>query len=434
MLNAGFAHYHLQFVVLPPLIADAVLRLITGRGPSIRVGGWLGLLCAAQLFIGEEILTYTALACLILATVVAASRPHEVPKRARAAATGLAAAVTVFLLVGGRALWVQFAGPLTEHAKLGTSRVTPPSWFFTPSAALAFHTRASAAVTPPLVHPRAEDLVYLGWPLIVVLVIAAVAFRRDVRVRAAAVTWVVLDLCALGGGNLTVGGFTWPGRLLPWHWLQGLPGLAQVLPGRFSLLADGAAAVVLAFSLDRARAAMSRSEDSPGWPRGILTGVALLAVLPLMPLPYQATAVPQVPVGWQATSARLQLPPDAPVLVLPFPSDSYSQALRWQADTSWPESMIGGYFLGPSATGQPVFYFSNHNEETDVARYLNALWKGQQPRGPSIKEIHAVFGYWRPAAIVVVASPQSPAVHVLTQLFGRPTSHVGEVFSWRLLR
>jgi len=431
MLNAGFAHYHLEFVVLPPLIIDAVLRLVTGRGRSVRVGAWLGLLVAAQLFTGEEILVYTALASLILTTAIAASRPREVPKRLRPAATGLAVAVAVFLLVDGRALWVQFLGPLAEHSKLGGSPVTPPSWFVTPSAALLFHTMASAAVTPPLVHPKAEDLVYLGFPLIIALVIAAVAFRRDAHVRAAAVAWLVLELFALGGGNLTVHGLSWPGWLLPWHWLQGLPGLAQVLPGRFSLLADGAAAAVLAFSLDRARAAVPRAEGRPRWPRAILSGVALLVVLPLMPLPYQASEVPPVPAGWQATFTGLRLPGNAPVLVLPFPSDSESQVLRWQADTGWPQSMIGGYFLGPNASGQAVFYFSNHNEQTDVARYLNALWKGQDAHGPSVREIRAVFAYWHPAAIVVVASPWSPAVRVLTRLFGRPASHAGDVFSWR---
>jgi hypothetical protein len=432
LLNAGGSHYHLQFAVLPPLIIDAVLRLITGRRRSIWVGGWLGLLAAAQLLTGEEILVYTAVACLILTTVVAASRPREVPKRVRSAATGLAVALAVFLLAAGRALWVQFFGPLAEHGKLGVSRVLDPSFFVTPSAELLFHTRASAAVTPPVVNARTEDLSYLGWPLICVLVIAAVVFRRDARVRAVAVAWAVMELFALGGGNMTLGSFSLSGRLLPWHWLQGLPGLAQVLPWRFSILADGAAAAVLAFSLDRARAAVSQAEGSPRWRRGILTGVALLAVLPLVPLPYQSEAVPQVPAGWQATATRLQLPPDAPVLILPFPSDSYSQAMRWQADTGWPESMIGGYFLGPNATGQGVFYFSNHNEQTHVAHYLNSLWKGQNRRsGPSIKELRAVFGYWRPAAIVVVTA-RPPIVRVLTQLFGRPTSHVGEVLSWRL--
>ena len=59
---------------------------------------------------------------------------------------------------------------------------------------------------------------YLGWPLILVLVIAAVVFWRDIRVRTAAVIWAVLELCALGGGSLPIGGHVrWPGRLLPWH-------------------------------------------------------------------------------------------------------------------------------------------------------------------------------------------------------------------------
>ena len=124
--------------------------------------------------------------------------------------------------------------------------------------------------------------------------------------------WAVLELCALGGGSLRIGDFRWPGRLLPWHWVQGLPGLAQVLPWRFAILADGAAAALLVFALDRALAACRTPRDASsrpgwrGWPgreaaRGILTGVALLAVLPLVPLPYQAAAVPQVPAGWQAT-------------------------------------------------------------------------------------------------------------------------------------
>jgi hypothetical protein len=440
LINAGFAHYHLQFAVLPPLIIDAVLRLITGRGHGVRGGVWLGLLCAAQLFIGEELFVYTALACLVLAVAAALSRPEAVPRQARAAVTGLAAAVAVFLLVDGWALWTQFAGPLAEHSRLAASATTNPAWFVTPSASLLFHTHASAAATPSIAHPTAEDLTYQGWPLIVVLVIAAVVFWRDVRVRAAAVTWVVLDLFALGGGNLHVGGFTWPGRLLPWHWLQGFPGLAQVLPWRFAILADAAAAAVLAFSLDRALAAVPRAEGWRGWrawrgwPRGALTGVALLAVLPLIPLPYQTASVPQVPAGWQATFTTLRLASDAPVLVLPFPSGGQPEVLRWQADTGWPSAMIGGYFIGPGPTGQAAFFFSNRSPETEVASYLDELWQGRHPRSPSDKELHAVFGYWRPAAIVVVAGQQSPAIRVLTQLFGRPTYHIGTVFSWRLRR
>ena len=284
LVASGAGHYHLQFAVLPPLIIDAALRLLTGRSRAVRGGVWLGLLCAAQLFTGEELLVYTVVAAVILAATVAVSHPRAVPARTRGAASGLAVAVLVFLLVDGYALWVQFAGPLTEHSKLGGSLTGNLSWFVTPSAALWFHTTASAAEAASQ-QLAAEYVSYLGWPLIGMLVVCAVVFWRDVRVRAAAVTCAVLELCALGGGSLRVGGgVTWPGRLLPWHWLQGLPGLAQVLPWRFSILADGAAAAVLAFALDRAWTAVSRARDGGGqpdwpgwagwWPRAAFTAVA----------------------------------------------------------------------------------------------------------------------------------------------------------------
>ena len=432
LANAGIGHYHLQFAVLPPLILDAVARLVTGRGNSLRGGVWLGLLCAAQLFTGEELLVYTALAGLIVTVTVAVSRPGEVPRRARGAVTGLAVAAAVFLLVGGHALWVQFAGPLAEHSKFAGSLVGRPSWFVTPSASLLFHSRASAAAAAAQLVPS-EYLAYLGWPLIGVLVIAAVVFWRDLRVRAAAVTWAVLELCVLGGGNVPVGGgFRWPGRLLPWHWLESLPGLAQVLPWRFAILADGAAAAVLAFALDRARARVPQAGGWRGWPRGALAVMALLAVLPLLPLPYQAAPVPQAPAGWQATFARLRLAPDAPVLVLPFPSGWHPEVLRWQAATGQPGSLIGGYFLGPSASGRAVFYFENHSQQTDVASYLNGLWQGQHPPGPSGAEVRAVIRSWGTAAVVVVTSQPSLIVRILTRLLGRPTFHIGAVLSWQL--
>ena len=131
LVASGAGHYHLQFAVLPPLIIDAALRLLTGRSRAVRGGVWLGLLCAAQLFTGEELLVYTVVAAVILAAAVAVSRPRAVPARTRGAASGLAIAVQVFLLVNGYALWVQFAGPLTEHSKLGGSLTGNLSWFVT---------------------------------------------------------------------------------------------------------------------------------------------------------------------------------------------------------------------------------------------------------------------------------------------------------------
>jgi hypothetical protein len=67
LANSGLGHYNFQFAVLPPLIIDAMLRIVTGRGNAVRTGAWMGVLVAAQLFIGEELLVDTAVAGLALA-------------------------------------------------------------------------------------------------------------------------------------------------------------------------------------------------------------------------------------------------------------------------------------------------------------------------------------------------------------------------------
>ena len=122
------------------------------------------------------------------------------------------------------------------------------------------------------------------------------------------------------------------------------------------------------------------------------------------------------------------------MLVLPFPNGWDPQVLRWQADTGQPGSLIGGYFIGPGPTGQAVFYFQNHTQQTEVAGYLNGLWQGRHPPRLPDAELRAVLRSWRTAAIVAVTSPQSPLVPVLTRFFGRPTFHIGTVLSWRLRR
>ena len=70
LMTAGLSHYHLQFAVLPPLIVDALLRLVTGRGSAVKNGIWLGVLMAAQIFTGEELLVITAVAGGVLAGLV----------------------------------------------------------------------------------------------------------------------------------------------------------------------------------------------------------------------------------------------------------------------------------------------------------------------------------------------------------------------------
>jgi hypothetical protein len=435
LVTSSIGHFQLQFAVLPPLLIHFLLRILAGRGSAVWAGLWLGLLAAAQVYIGEELLADTALTGAIMLVVLALSRPRAVVPaiRARGVAMlgGLGAAAAAVAVACGYPLWVQFHGPLTEHGSPWAVSTfhSYPYGFVTPSGSLLFHTGGSVATVAAYPEPQPEYLAYLGWPLLIVAVAAAIACWRDVRVRLAAVTFVVLELFSLGSEPVRIAGIRIPAGLLPWHWLGSNAVLANVLPDRFSILADGAVAVLLAFALDRVR----------GWARapgagraGLLganaaTAVAVLAVIPLVPLPLQVAAATPAPDGWQAAFAQLKLPAGAHVLVLP----DLRYGLAWQADTGQPTSMVGGGdFIDPGPGGKATSYIY---ERLQTAKYLTSLWQGQPAgRAPSQAQIRQDLAYWQLAAIVTTTSPDSPLARFLDTQFGSPAVHAGDVLGWRL--
>ena len=359
LVAASTGHYHLQFAVLPPLLIHLLLRLVTGRGRPVRTGAGLGLLAAAQLLIAEELLAMTVLAGVIIVVTLAVCWPGAVRERVAASAAGLATAAVVLVV-----LWRTHCGcsstarwPSTAARSRPARSMPTRGMFVTPSGELLLHTQASAAAAASYPARLPEYLAYLGWPLLVVLAVAAILGWRRPQARVAAVTFAVLEICSLGGQH------AW----LPWHWLARLPVLSEMLPNRFALLADGAAAALLAFGLDQARA-MARDRGWPAWLPGV---VAVLAVLPLIPLPLPVTTAAPVPAGWQAAFSGLRLAPGAPVLVVPVPYEEAPQALRWQADTGQPGSLIGGWFIGPDATGHAALYGGGQVKR--AGKHLNAL-------------------------------------------------------------
>ena len=417
-------HPHLQFAVLPPLIIDALLRIVTGRGSPLRTGAWLALLTAAQFFISQELLAETVLAAVVILAALAAGQPRAVPGRLGAAARGLGIAAGTALLICGYPLWVQFRGPLASHGSAwppADFRNHPGDFVTAPSAMLLHGHIAAHALTA---HPwgSGEDGAYLGWPLLLLLVAAAIWFWRDPRVRVMAVTLAVLQMFSLGVRTVAFPGFSYPAQLLPWHWVGVLPVLGDVLPNRFSILADGAAAAVLAFAVELALRAPPQGRR---WWRPAVTAVAALAIVPLIPRPIQTGALPPVPSGWQTALATLRLPPMARVLDLPVLS---AQAMEWQAQTGAPISLIGGYCIAPSRSGKAERCRSVSKSAT---AYLNSPPAGPLPAGPSAR-IKADLRYWRPAAVIAVTGRSSRMKVFLARLFGRPAVEVGRVVAWRL--
>ncbi len=428
LLASAIGHYHLEFAVLPPLMIDAMLRIVTGRGHAVRNGAWLGLLAAAQFFIGEELLVDTVLAAGVVLVVLIVMTPRAVAGKAGRSLAGLAVAGGVALVICSYALWVQFHGPLAEHGSPWKSSHfrNRAAAFVTPAGNMLLHTSKGAAAVAQ--HPGyvPEYVAYLGYPLLVVLIVAAVRYWRDLRVRLAAVACAVLEILSLGVKQV-VGGYTVPPVLLPWHWLAHLPVLSQMLPDRLSLLADGLAAVVLAVSLHLALSAAQQ----PRWRRqGIPVAIAVIAVLPLIPLPLQTTQVAGVPAGYQAAFTRLALPRDARVLVLPLPYGHISQPLRWYAETGYPGSMNGGYFIGPNRKGKAMSY--GGRESQTIARSIDALWHpSSQAKSPTAAQMRGYVARWRPAAVVAVTRRTSRLGRLLTTVFGPASFATGRVLVWR---
>jgi len=470
LIQSAQGHYDLQFAVLPPLIVSAILRLATGRcgtgrRAAARCGAWLGVLVTGQVFITEELLFDSILAALILLAVLAAARPRAVREalavRARDLLAGACAAVAVVAVIAGYPLWEQFFGPIRQHG----SPFTPDyykndlSGFIQPSSSMLLHTHDSAAFAATFQGQGPEYLGYLGWPMLIVLAAVAVLWWRVLAVRAAAVTFAVLELFSLGG-TLLAGGHEHAWLKLPWYWVQTLPVTGSVIPDRFSILADGVAAALFAFGLDLARARWWTSRGSatqrpatqgpatqgPASRRPVarwaVAAAALIAIAPIVPRPLPAGTDPSVPAGWTAAFAGLRLPAGAHVLVVPVPELTFTEPLRWQADSGVPSSMFGGYFMGPARDGQAA---TDGAGLPAAGEYLNRLWElaagnradvaaARRARPPhvTIAQMRTQLAAWHPAAVVAVATENSALGRYLTGLLGRPTISAGGVIAWRL--
>jgi hypothetical protein len=434
LVQSAIGHYDLQFMVLPPLIADVALRTCLGRVRPVRGGVLLGLLVAGQFFINSEILLTTVFATALILVVLAICRPRAVRAVLRPASAGVAIAVAAMLLLTGRALWVQFEGPLTEHgsAFLFDFYKNDVLGFVTPSRMLLFHTAASAAAAARYQGGPPEYLAYLGVPLILVLAVTAAVGWRQLRVRALAVCLVVLVVLSLGAHPL-IDGTVQQGVTLPWRWVGQLPLVGAVLPDRLSLVADGAAAALTAFAVDMTWSLVRRK--AAGWGRTLASAAAVvpvLAVLPLVPLPLPAVSTVGLPAGWDAAFATLRLPPGARVLTVPVPTATLTDALRWQADSGAQISLSGGYFQGPATNGHA---YVEGNGLPPLAYYLDSLWTGSQPgTPPTAAQARATLAAWDPAAVVAVAGRHPALASYLTRILGRPSVTRGSVLVWRMRR
>lgn len=430
LLQSSMGHYDLQFAVLPPLIGSAALRLVTRttKRSVPRTGLWLGALATAQIFIGEELLFDSAVAVLIALVVLGLSRPRAVVPALRAAWRGIYAAAALFAVLAGYPLWTQFFGPLRAS---GSPFI--PDWFkndleglVQPSSQEWLHTSSSAAFAAGSQAQLPEYLAYLGWPMLIAMAAFTVVFWRVLAIRVTAVVYVLVTLFSLGG-TLLAGGHEHSWFKLPWYWVQTLPITGSVIPDRFSIVADVAAGALLAFGL----AEWARRRSS--W---LVLAVGIIAVIPLIPKPLPTSTVAALPSGWRSAFSQLHLPSSASVLMVPIPTATFTEPMRWQTETGEPSSVVGGYFMGPAWNGH---VYIDGNGLSNDEQYLNQLWSqssgestGSQPVSvkPDAAEIRTQIAELDPGAVVAVTTEGTELGHFLVSVLGKPTVITGDVLAW----
>jgi hypothetical protein len=425
MAHAAIGHLDLVCTPLPPLIAGAALDLLTGRGRASTAGVRLGVLAAGQVLITEELLYDTALALVLVAVVLGLSRPRAALRRVGPVAGGLLAAVGSAAVLVGYPLYVQFAGPLTQHGSPFTvSYFTADlTGLVVPSARTLVHTGGSAALAAGYRGGPPEYLSYLGGPLLLTVLVAAVVWWRQLTIRTAALLTAALVLLSLGARLYVDNHDT--GVPLPWALLAHLPLGGDILPARFGLLAPLPAAAVLAAVLE----ALRRRTRSRRKATVAAAAVALVAAGPLVPALIPTSEVPATPPAVAAAMARIGS--GATVLFVPVPSGTETVPLRWQVGSGLRFRIVGGYFIGPAPGGQAYVDGPGPGPLARLILGVESTGRVLRPSPAGRDLLRADLHRLGVTDLVLGPAPHQRAVRrELVLLFGRADRAVGAVALW----
>ncbi|OBJ58509.1 hypothetical protein [Mycobacterium asiaticum] len=419
-------HLNLATAWVPPLFLLALDDLLnTRRRPPWQSGVALGILSAAQLYITEEMLAASVLAAAVFVGVMALVHRDG---RTRQAAPGLAAALGVatltFLTLTAYPLAVQFFGPQRIN-----DQVQDPKLFSTDLLNLVLPTPYQLIAPDAATHVSEkfsglyhEATGYLGVPLIVLIVVAAIRQWGDQRVRIATITGALILLLSLGP-ELHVGNNALH-IPLPWLIFSKLPLLKHLLPGRFTLFVWLAVAVVIAITVQRAISLTPRKRAQ--WL--LATAVALVLVLPA-PLEHHRSYTPLFFRTWASHGIR----PDETVLVAPYFLDAGGQAapMLWAADADYGLRMPEAYAYMPQPGGRT----RTGPPPTRLAQIMLMIQDDKIPvlaRGEVRAQVAADLHNADVRHVIVGPMQEWPAMFAFfTDLFGRDAQRVDEIGIWR---
>nr|WTA69289.1 hypothetical protein OHB51_09075 [Micromonospora sp. NBC_00855] len=366
MIAQAGAHLHIAAQFLVPAILALVFRPAsdTTRHGVWRPGVGLGLLLVWQVFIGEEVLVFLALAAGVFALGYALADRVAARRLAPALFGRLAVAAGVAAVPLAYPLWFQFHGPqhysgmafATQGFQLDVASFT----------ASARQTVLGDDWLPGLLSPNpTEENSFFGPGLLVLAVVIVIWQWRRPMVRALAACGVVFAVLSLGGELRVDGEATGiPG---PYRLVAGVPLLDLAVPARFALVCVPVLGVLVALSVDRVRAARGPNVAAGPPVRLLWAGAVAAALLPLTPTPIRVVPVAPVPAFVAAGGWRPLVPPGRTVVAVPpVTGAARSPVMLWSARTGLGFSAPGGYFIGPSGPDDPAARWGAPDRPTSV--------------------------------------------------------------------
>ncbi len=418
LMTQSLGHPQVAFAALVPLIFMTLDEALVRQRPrALPLGIALGMLAAAQLLIGEEVLVISGITAVIgIIVLIAVNRGDgvvRVPYAARAVGT---AAVTFALLAAYPAV-IQLFGPDQPQGPL-----QPASIYQTDLLGLVIPTARQLLAPGPAVDLSRhfsgplENGSYLGLPLIALTYwMARRQWSRPV-VRWAVLLTITIVVLSMGF-SLRLAGVP-AGLPMPWSLVGWAPVLDHVLPARMMGPAFLTTGLLLALFTDQALRSALPSQRRFGL---AVSGLVLVALLP-QPLPATLVAAP----SFFTTAAVNQITPDSVALVAPFAQAlTGSDAMGWQAQSGLRFRMPSGYAYGPNWLSPPP----SRLQTAMVAIQLYGDRPQLQPRFR--QQLLAELHRWNVQTVIVGPMDNQPAMlDFLTQLIGRPAVSTGGVYVW----
>ncbi|HJU37029.1 MAG TPA: hypothetical protein VJ716_06400 [Gaiellaceae bacterium] len=330
VVGQSIGHLNLSFVCLVPLAGLLAVRVFQGSLGRRRYTVALAVVLALQFGISTEIfatLTLLGVVCFVLAFFLLDSR-------ARLAA--LARSTALAYVAAGA-----IVSPYLVHAF--ASGTTPPlrphrNQHSLDLANIVFPTRATW-LRPPHSHAVVSRFAsnideiggYVGVPLLVVVVLAAVLLQGRLRRGVWLLLLAAIAACAMAAGpTVRVAGHPLVTGI--WAGIDRLPALGEALPIRLEMYSGLFLVLAAAIWLAQPGRRIWR------W------GLACLAVASLLPTPGSAFWTSHVRQSrfFESAANRVLVHRGDTALVLPYMS-RHSWSMLWQAETHFRFTMIGGH-------------------------------------------------------------------------------------------